>query len=183
MRHWVSYNIQDLYNETLGILQYTGSVQWDSGYAIVCLFQLSLTTEWPEDDDFLPSTPPSGTHFTPCSSQQWLEHHGISSETTISRVTGWFTLQNGFITWLLHSFFVLTRRSSARPLPVPSPQCVPSARGVCRHHWEEGPLAGVRGHAFVWVVWWQPQVPSCRCATDGRVPGLSVWRDWPISIQ
>ena len=27
MRLWVSYNIQDLYNETLGILQYTGSVQ------------------------------------------------------------------------------------------------------------------------------------------------------------
>ena len=72
----VSYNIHDLYNETLGMLS---SV----------LFQLSLTTEWPEDDDFLPSAPPSGTHFTPCSSQQWLEHHGISSETAISRVAGW----------------------------------------------------------------------------------------------
>ena len=127
-KHWgilrcvvVYRDIQDLYNETLDMLS---SV----------LFQLSLTTEWPEDDDFLPSAPPSGTHFTPCSSQQWLEHHGISSETTISRVAGWFTLQNGFRSWLLHSFFVLTRRSSARPLPVPSPQCVPSAGGVCRHH-------------------------------------------------
>ena len=72
----ISYSIQDLYNETLGVLS---SV----------LFQLSLTTEWPEDDDFLPSAPPSGTHFTPCSSQQWLEHHGISSETAISRVADW----------------------------------------------------------------------------------------------
>lgn len=53
-------------------------------------FQLSLTAEWPDDDDFPPSAPPSRKHSTPCTTQQWLEQHGLTSKAAISVcVVGW----------------------------------------------------------------------------------------------
>jgi len=42
------------------------------------LRELSLTAEWPDDDDFPPSAPPSRKHSTPCTTQQWLEQHGVT---------------------------------------------------------------------------------------------------------
>lgn len=43
------------------------------------LVQLSLTTDWEEDDDFPYEAPPTGNHCKVCSTTDWIAMHGIES--------------------------------------------------------------------------------------------------------
>ena len=52
-------------------------------YKILHNMQLSLTTEWEVDDDFHLAAPPTEPHSMPCSSMEWLEHHGLECKATV----------------------------------------------------------------------------------------------------
>ena len=48
----------------------------------IFVFQLSVSSLWPDDDTFLPTSALMNAHTYSCTSEEWLNHCGLDSEYT-----------------------------------------------------------------------------------------------------